>query len=132
MKDRETTIGQLKDEVEQFVADRNWQDKRNPKNVAGSVVIEAAELLELFQWANHEEVIERLKDSEFKDKVRMEAADVLFYLLSMAQACDFDLSEAFYEKLAKINIKYPANIKLDHETYHRIKEEYRAGEDHSS
>ncbi len=90
-------------------------------------MIEAAELYENFQWANDTEAAERLKDPKFRDKVRMEMADVLYYLTDLANVTGIDLAEAFAEKLAKIKQKYPANIGNNHEEYHRIKQNYRAG-----
>lgn len=125
MKDNETTLDSIRQTVDRFITERNWQAKQTPKNVAGSVSIEASELYEVFQWADNDEVNERLKDPTFKDKVRMEAADVLFYLVDLANACDFDLTEAFAEKLKLLEIKYPANVDLNHDEYHRIKEVYR-------
>ena len=103
MSDSSTTIQQLKDSVEQFKLNRNWGQYHTPQDLAVSISIEAAELLEIFQWG--------LRDTELKrDKiarVKEELADVLIYCLSMANAIDADVATIVNDKI-KINAeKYP-------------------------
>lgn len=126
MKDSEMTLGQLRAVVAEFIQERGWQSKQDPKSVAGSVVIEAAELYENFQWANDPyEVAERVKNSGFRGRMMEEVGDILFYLADFANQCGFELSEAFVNKLSKTRAKYPSSVGLDHEKYHKIKQEYR-------
>lgn len=128
-KDSETTIDQVKSAVKEYLDKRGWNGKQNPKNVAGSIMIEAAELYEHFQWASPDQAVERINDPEERKKIRMEMGDVLFYLVDLAEQNGIDLSDAFFEKLEKIKKKYPEGIGLDHNTYHRIKDQYRKSGD---
>lgn len=124
-KDSETTIDQIKFAVRDYLDKRGWNGKQNPKNVAGSIMIEAAELYEHFQWASLDEAVERINDPEERNRIRMEMGDVLFYLVDLAEQNGIDLSEAFFEKLERIKKKYPEGMGLDRDAYHRIKDEYR-------
>ena len=90
-----------------WVAARDWSRYHTPRNLAASVTIEAAELLELFQWLTPEEAAERAGDPKFRERVGEEMADVLSYLLSLANAMDLDLSAAFADKMRKNTAKYP-------------------------
>jgi len=111
MKDDDTTIQTLRQVMQDFVAERNWSRFHTPKNLAGSVSIEASELLELFQWQTTEEATERAKnDEEFRSKIGDEMADVLLYLLSLANALDIDVTDATIKKVAKNKIKYPVQL----------------------
>jgi NTP pyrophosphatase (non-canonical NTP hydrolase) len=83
--------------LRQFVAERNWQQFHTPENLAKSVSIEAAELLELFQWS------EPANPDEIKD----ELADVLTYCLLLADKYDLDAEKIILEKLEKTKAKYP-------------------------
>ena len=74
------------DEVLKFRDDRNWKQFHNPKDLAISISLEAAELLEIFQWSADDVWCE-----EKKDKVREELADVLNYCILMADTCGLDL-----------------------------------------
>ena len=71
-----------------FRDDRNWRQFHNPKDLAISISLEAAELLEVFQWS-----AEDVKCTEKMDKVREELADVINYCVFMADACGLDLDE---------------------------------------
>lgn len=125
MKDSEVTIGQIKTAVGKYLDSRGWNGKQNPKNVVTSLVLEAAELLENFQWDTPQEAREKLKNPASRKKVEKEMADVLFYLADLAQQNGIDLSSAFFEKLEVIKEKYPEGIGTDGETYHKIKDYYR-------
>ena len=98
--DNRTKISQLKEKVKSFVAERNWQEFHSPKNLAMSISIEAAELMEHFQWLSLEESKEYLKDAKNHDEVAMELADVIIYCMSFANVCDIDISEAVFKKMA--------------------------------
>ena len=90
------------DEVLKFRDDRNWKQFHNPKDLAISISLEAAELLEVFQWSAADTVW-----VDKKDKIREELADVLNYCILMADVCDLDMDEIIVEKIRKNNEKYP-------------------------
>lgn len=103
LHDKTTTIKNLRDLVAAFVAKRNWKQFHTPKNLAMSIAIEAAELMELFQWTHENEPL----DGEKLVKLRHELADVVIYCLSMANVTKIDLSEAVREKMEMNARKYP-------------------------
>lgn len=102
MGDETTTVKQLKDMVAAFVAERDWQQFHTPKNLAMSIAIEAAELMELFQWSD-----ETARLQEKLVNLREELADVVIYCLAMANSVGFDLSAAVHEKMGINRRKYP-------------------------
>ena len=65
--DSRTTISQLQDEVQQFVEERNWEQYHTPKNLGMSIAIEAAEILEQFQWYSSEQSVELIREPETKE-----------------------------------------------------------------
>ena len=108
MTDRETTIEQLRDIVRQFVDERDWQQFHSPKNLSMALAIEVAELMEHFQWIAPDES-RHVGDSPEKLKdVREELADVLCYVLAIANELDIDLAMALRDKMKKNAAKYPA------------------------
>jgi len=108
--DDHTTLAQLRDLMRQFVTQRAWDKFHQPKNLAASVSIEAAELLELFQWLTPEETARRCKeDPAFRQAVQEEMADVLMYLVSMANVMDIDIARAVADKMQRNVAKYPAD-----------------------
>ena len=96
----------LRDETIQrvlkFRDDRNWRQFHTPKDLAISMNLEAAELLELFQWSGTD-----LECGEKHDKLREELADVLSYCILIADVCGLDLDEIMNEKVTKNEAKYP-------------------------
>lgn len=111
MSDAETTVADLKRLVATFVEERDWAQFHAPKNLAMSVAIEAAELMELFQWESAEESRSKLRDDpKFRQRVEEEMSDVLSYLLSLAHHNGIDLSRALVEKMARNAEKYPASV----------------------
>ena len=107
--DQKMTIHDLRQLMREFVAERPWGKYHNPRNLAASVSVEAGELLELFQWADNEASVERLKaDPAFKKACGEELADVLMYLMSLANAMEIDVAATVHAKMAKNRKKYPA------------------------
>lgn len=96
----------LRDALRDFAAARNWQPFHTPKNLAMAMIVEAAELVEHFQWATPEE--SRTPTPEKLAEIRDEVADTLIYLVELADALDIDLIAAAKDKIAKNAIKYPA------------------------
>ncbi len=107
MLDNRTTVGELRGAVAAFVDARDWQRYHTPKNLAMSVAIEAAEILEHFQWYTVEESAQRVQEPEIHAEVGDEMADVLIYLLSLANSMELDLSQAVYAKLARNEVRFP-------------------------
>ena len=108
MKDAETTVQQLKQRMAGFVAERQWDKYHRPKNLAMSLAVEAAELMEHFQWLDHDEADALLREAGNRREVGDEMADILAFLLSLANATGIDLSEAFEAKMLRNESKYPA------------------------
>jgi len=99
VSDHSTPIGDLIEDAANFRDARNWIIYHTPANLAASISIEAAELLELFQWG-------RVPDTP---DLADELADVLIYALSMASVCGLDVSTIIRRKMEKNAVKYPAN-----------------------
>lgn len=95
-------------QVLKFRDDRNWKQFHNPKDLAISISLEAAELLEVFQWSAADTVCE-----DKKDKIREELADVLNYCILMADVCGLDMDEIVQEKIKRNNDKYPVEKARD-------------------
>ena len=96
------------DRLDAFAAERGWQPYLNPKNIAMALSVEAAELVELYQWASPEEAAAFGRTEPVqREKVADELADVLLYLLQMARATGIDLEAATEAKFAKNAQKYP-------------------------
>ena len=82
--------------------DRNWKQFHNPKDLAISISLEAAELLEVFQWS-----AEDVTCTDKMDKIKEELADVVNYWVLMADVCGLDLDEIVQAKIKRNNEKYP-------------------------
>ncbi len=108
MTDTTATIAQLRRIVEEFVDRRDWHQFHTPKNLAMSMAIEAAELMEHFQWLTPEQSRGVAHQPEKLGEVADELADVLCYLLAMANELGLDLAAAMEGKMAKNAKKYPA------------------------
>ena len=102
----------------QFRDERDWRQFHNPKDLAISISLEAAELLEVFQWS-----AEDVKCTEKMDKIREELADVINYCVLMADACSLDIDEIVQAKIKKNNEKYPVELaKGSKEKYDQLKQ----------
>jgi NTP pyrophosphatase (non-canonical NTP hydrolase) len=106
--DAQVTMGDLRQAVQDFVAERDWHQYHAPKNLAMSIAIEAAEIMEHFQWCTAEESAARLDDPQRKAEVAAELADVLIYCLSFANSTSIDLSQAVLQKLAYNQTRFPS------------------------
>ena len=101
-------LGELQAELRHFAAERDWQPFHTPKNLSTALMVEAAELAEIFQWQTPEESRTAHADAAAKQRIGEEVADVLLYLLQVADHCQIDVSQAVQDKLAKNAVKYPA------------------------
>jgi NTP pyrophosphatase (non-canonical NTP hydrolase) len=106
--DSQTTIAQLKQLVRQFVDERDWNQFHSPKNLSMALAIEAAELMEHFQWISIEESRALRAQPEPLAAIAEELSDVLCYVLAMANALELDLADALRRKMEKNVAKYPA------------------------
>ena len=97
----------LQARLRQFAAERGWQPFHTPKNLSTALMVEAAELAELFQWLTPEQSEAAHLDAAFKQRIGEEVADVLLYLLQLADHCRIDLDHAVTDKLARNARKYP-------------------------
>ncbi len=121
MSDELTRIKQLKDEVRNFVDERDWNKYHHPKELAISVVIEAAELLEMFQWDEKVDIQDIKDDEKAMGKIKEEVADVMTYILCLANQLDLDLSEVILAKLEKNRTKYDKKTVLETGAYRKDK-----------
>ena len=112
-------IQELIKEILKFRDERDWKQFHNPKDLALSLVLEASELLEHFQWKNDEEVINYVKSN--KAEIADELADVLYWVLLMANDFDIDIKESLKDKLKKNREKYPIKkAKGKHSKYNKL------------
>ena len=103
----EDRLTELQRRVAAFAAARDWDQFHAPKNLAIALSVEASELLEEFQWLTEDQ--SRSLDAERRERVRLEMADVLIYLLRLADKLNVDLPQAALEKIALNEQKYPAD-----------------------
>ena len=112
----DTSLADLQKMIRKFVDDRDWDQFHNPKDLSISLSLEAAEVMEHFQWKNAAEMDEHAK--KMKTEVGEELADVLYWVLLLANKLDVDLVDAFEEKMVKNETKYPtAKAKGSHKKY---------------
>ena len=109
MNDQQTTVAELRELVRQFVAERDWQQFHTPKNLSMSLSIEAAELMEHFQWLTPEASRQVAGQPQKLVEVGEELADVLCYGLALANELGIDVAEAMRDKMEKNRKKYPAD-----------------------
>lgn len=101
------SLNELKQKLQHFVDEREWTQFHSPKNLAMAMIVEAAELVEHFQWNTEAE--SRELSNEKREQVGHELADTFVYLLRIAQVLDIDLIEVSNEKIALNAIKYPVD-----------------------
>jgi NTP pyrophosphatase (non-canonical NTP hydrolase) len=97
----------LLNKIIDFRLKRDWEQFHNPKNLAISISLEAAELLENFQWQNLEESVKFAREN--KDKISDEVADLLIYIFYLCNDLGIDFIEAIDKKIEENNKKYPVN-----------------------
>jgi NTP pyrophosphatase (non-canonical NTP hydrolase) len=102
-------IEALQTQLRDFAFERNWQKYHSPKNLSMALAVESSELLEIFQWLTIEESEDKNDISFRKKEVQNELADILSYLLRLADVLEIDLETAIQQKIAKNAIKYPAD-----------------------
>jgi NTP pyrophosphatase (non-canonical NTP hydrolase) len=100
-------LAELRDALRVFAAERDWERFHAPKNLAAALVVEAGELLEPFQWLPDER--SHALPPDVLEAVRMEMADVLLYLVRLADRLDVDLADAARRKMAINAMRYPVD-----------------------
>jgi len=121
MPDASTTISELKAHMRRFIHERDWNKYHHPKELAISIAIEAAELMEVFQWDEKMDVGAIRNDRQTMKRIEDEVADVLMYVLSLANRLDMDLSDAVLAKLAKVRTKYDKDVVRETGAYRKDK-----------
>lgn len=101
------TLEELAEQLRAFAAARDWEQFHSPKNLTMALAVETAELIEHFQWLTEEQ--SRTLDAAARDAVRLEIADVLIYLVRLADLVGVDLLAAARDKLTLNEAKYPAD-----------------------
>ncbi len=101
-------IAVLQLRLRQFAAEREWQPFHTPKNLSTALFVEAAELAEIFQWMTAEESSQAGSDPAQRERIGAEVADVLLYLLQLADHCGVDIEQAVDAKIVANARKYPA------------------------
>jgi len=107
MTDQTTTVDELRSQVAEFVAARQWEPFHTPKNLSMSLAIEAAELMEHFQWISGEAADQVLQQPENLQAIGEELADVICYALALANRLQIDVSTTLAAKMQKNASKYP-------------------------
>ncbi|MDD5129607.1 MAG: nucleotide pyrophosphohydrolase [Candidatus Omnitrophica bacterium] len=98
-------IREITDKIKKFRDERDWMQFHDPKNMAVSIILEASELLEHFQWKTTEEVEQYIKQN--RAEIKDEIADTALYLFELADNLGINLIEAIEEKIKKNEMKYP-------------------------
>ena len=109
MNEHDTPIAELRALVRDFVDARDWQQFHSPKNLSMALSIEAAELMEHFQWISMDASREVKDHAEQQAAVGEELADVIAYALALANVLQLDVTETLARKMKKNEIKYPAD-----------------------
>jgi len=98
-------IDKILQKIKKFIDERDWNQFHNPKDLALSLSLEAAEVLELFQWKNKKQAQDYIKNN--KERLSEELADVFYWTLLISSKFDIDIVEALEDKLEKNKKKYP-------------------------
>ena len=104
--DSKTTIQELKEKIKKFCEDRDWDQHHNAKELTVGMIIEVSELLEHFRFKSKEEVDEMFKN-EKREEIAGEIADILHFLLRLAQRYNIDLTTELNKKMEENDKKYP-------------------------
>ena len=104
----EDTMNALIQKLRAFNQERDWEQFHTPKNLSGAIAIEAAELMEHFQWLRSDQLEPVRDDPQVMQHLREELADIMAYVLSFASTMGIDVSSALEDKMNKNAVKYPA------------------------
>ncbi|WP_199548900.1 nucleotide pyrophosphohydrolase [Streptomyces sp. N35] len=104
-------VRELQRRLAAFAAARDWGPYHTPKNLTSALSVEAAELVEIFQWLTPEQSAHVMDDPDFAHRVRDEVADVLAYLLQFCEVLGVDALEALADKIDRNERRYPVGAK---------------------
>lgn len=117
-------MNSIQKKIEDYLKIRKW-DRNEPVDISKSIILEGAELLELFQWKNPKRN-QILKDAELLKNLKGELADVLIYSVGMAVSLNLDIEEIIDKKIIQLDKKYPPELlKKGHSEYLKRKQQYR-------
>jgi NTP pyrophosphatase (non-canonical NTP hydrolase) len=112
-------IRKITEKIKKFRDERDWMQFHDPKNMAVSIILEASELLEHFQWKTTEEVEKYARQNH--EEIKDEIADIALYLFELADNLDIRLIEAMEDKLKKNEMRYPVEkAKGKHTKYDKL------------
>lgn len=106
----EKKFTEVKEMIEQFIVSRNWDHFHTPKSLSMSISIEAAEIMELFQWCGNKESEKIAQDSEKKAELADEIADTAIYLYCLARKTGIDILDSMKEKMRRNENRFPYKI----------------------
>jgi dCTP diphosphatase len=107
MKDETTTLAEIKRRITAFVDERDWQQFHDPKNLVMALASEVGELADIFRWVPSDKSLELATNSEQKQAVAHELADVMMFTLELASVCGIDLAQAIEAKSRINSERYP-------------------------
>lgn len=107
MKTEILDIEKLKNKIATFAKERDWEQFHNPKNLCMALSVEAAELMEIFQWLTPEQANNIHNDEKKCTMARDELADIMLYTIRMAHILEIDIPSAIESKIIKNGEKYP-------------------------
>lgn len=102
-------VEKIQNDIRTFTTERDWNQFHSVKNLVMALSVETSELLEIFQWMKEEDSNNLKSNPETMGKVRDEVADVLVYLLGIADKLDIDVEQAIIQKMKKNAEKYPVD-----------------------
>ena len=102
-----TDIERIRKKIKEFNSDRDWDQYHNPKDLLIALMSEVGELADYYRWLSHEELKKVHSNPEQKKKIEEEIADILIYLITLAEKTDIDIIKATEAKLEKNKTKYP-------------------------
>ena len=105
--DDNLSLKELKEIIREYVNERDWEQFHNPKDLALALNLEISEILEHFRFKNNEEIDKYIKELKNKQELGHELADILYFLVRLADVMNVDLPKAFKEKFEIMKQKYP-------------------------
>jgi len=110
VKRSKISLKKIKEKIKQFVKERDWEQYHSPKNLSMSVAIEAAELMEHFQWLTTEQSKELLKNKKKRSEIQDELADIAIFIFDFCNIFNINLERIIMVKLRKNRKKYPIKL----------------------
>jgi NTP pyrophosphatase (non-canonical NTP hydrolase) len=103
-------LEEIRGRLAQFALARNWDQFHSPKNLSMALAAEAAELLEIFQWLTDEQSQEIVNNGKEMAQIREEIADVMIYLVRLAEKLNVDIEKVVLDKIKLNEKKYPVEL----------------------